>query len=74
VVEITLRKMKRDGVTIPFMVEKLLGPTAPHGMEEGFVDHFPLGGFLAELEEAKAEPAQAAPNKPKGKGKSAAKK
>src|SRR5438093_7396746 len=27
VVNITLRKMRRDGVPIPFMVERLLGPT-----------------------------------------------
>ncbi len=76
VVDITLRKMRRDGVPIPFMVEKLLGPSTPHGMSEGFVEHFPLGGFLAELEEAKTDKGGASrpPARPKTKGKSAAKK
>ena len=47
VVEITLRKMRRDGVPIPFMVEKLFHPTAvsKHHDEE---DMHP-DGFLAEL-------------------------
>lgn len=49
VVDITLRKMRRDGVPIPFMVEKLLHPVAPpkHGLAE---DGHPLGSFLSELE------------------------
>jgi Rrf2 family protein len=55
VVDITLRKMRRDGVPIPFMVERLLGPSAAVGGVPGFVDNFPLGGFLAELEEAKSD-------------------
>ena len=53
VVGITLRKMRRDGVAIPFMVEQLLhvSPTAKGGPT--FVDDNPAGGFLAELAEAK---------------------
>ena len=54
VVGITLRKMRRDGVAIPFMVEQLLhvSPTAKGGPT--FVDDNPAGGFLAELAESKA--------------------
>jgi Rrf2 family protein len=76
VVDITLRKMRRDGVTIPFMVEKLLGPGTPHNAPAGFVDEFPLGGFLAELEEAKSDQGGGArpPARPKGKGKAPGKK
>jgi Rrf2 family protein len=55
VVEITLRKMRRDGVSIPFMVEKLLSPAVALDGAPSFVEHLPLGGFLAELEEAKAD-------------------
>ncbi len=53
VVGITLRKMRRDGVAIPFMVEQLLhvSPTAKGGPT--FVDDNPAGGFLAELAESK---------------------
>ena len=48
VVEITLRKMRRDGVAIPFMVEQLLhAPVAKGGPT--FVEENPAGGFLAEL-------------------------
>ena len=48
VVEITLRKMRRDGVAIPFMVEQLLhAPVAKGGPT--FVEENPEGGFLAEL-------------------------
>jgi len=53
VVEITLRKMRRDGVPIPFMVEQLLHPGAGHGNDADLEDGFPTGGFLAELEQAK---------------------
>lgn len=76
VVDITLRKMRRDGVTIPFMVEKLLGPGTPHSAPAGFVDDFPLGGFLAELEEAKSDQGGGtrSPARPKTKGKAAGKK
>ena len=54
VVGITLRKMRRDGVAIPFMGEQLLhvSPTAKGGPT--FVDDNPAGGFLAELAESKA--------------------
>ena len=53
VVEITLRKMRRDGVPIPFMVEQLLSsPTAKGG--PAFVDENPAGGFLAELAQGTA--------------------
>lgn len=76
VVDITLRKMRRDNVPIPFMVEKLLGPGTPHTMPPGFVDEFPLGGFLAELEEAKTDKGGEGrpPARPKAKGKTPAKK
>jgi len=51
VVGITLRKMKRDGVPIPFMLEHLLeapvaGKNGPASKGKG-----PAGGFLAELGE-----------------------
>jgi hypothetical protein len=77
VVDITLRKMRRDGVPIPFMVERLLGPSSAVSGVPGFVDNFPLGGFLAELEEAKSDKhpgarAKEAP-KPKRVGKKVAK-
>jgi Rrf2 family protein len=50
VVEITLRKMRRDGVPIPFMVEQLLHPKPVVKGVPAFDEHHPLGGFLAELE------------------------
>ena len=53
VVEITLRKMRRDGVAIPFMVEHLLHAPVKKGGPT-FVDDNPAGGFLAELAESKA--------------------
>ncbi len=49
VVDITLRKMRRDGVPIPFMVEQLLGPPTPGQLRDPEEGH-PLGSFLAELE------------------------
>jgi Rrf2 family protein len=50
VVDITLRKMKRDQVPIPFMVEKLLH--APEPRSVGYrEDGHPIGSFLAELGE-----------------------
>jgi Rrf2 family protein len=52
VVEITLRKMRRDGVPIPFMMEKLLKPAPAHRGHPSMVEHIPLEGFLAELEGA----------------------
>jgi Rrf2 family protein len=53
VVEITLRKMRRDGVPIPFMVEKLFRPGTPEGLGTSFADENAVGGFLSELEQAK---------------------
>jgi Rrf2 family protein len=53
VVEITLRKMRRDSVPIPFMVEKLFHPGAPEVLGSIFADDNPVGGFLSELEQAK---------------------
>lgn len=49
VVDITLRKMRRDGVPVPFMVETLLRPNVPpaFGYDD---DGHPFGSFLAELE------------------------
>jgi hypothetical protein len=64
VVEITLRKMRRDGVPIPFMVEQLLHPKpAPQGVPS-YDEHNPLGGFLAELEELKTVPPAKPAKKP----------
>jgi Rrf2 family protein len=53
VVDITLRKMRRDGVPIPFMVEKLFHPGAPEALGIGFVGENAAGGFLSELAQAK---------------------
>src|SRR6478735_5537659 len=52
VVDITLRKMRRDNVPVPFMVEKLLHPAPPQALyrEEGH----PLGSFLQEMEELRS--------------------
>ena len=53
VVGITLRKMRRDGVPIPFMVEQLLSsPVAKGG--PALVEENPAGGFLAELAQGTA--------------------
>jgi Rrf2 family protein len=72
VVEITLRKMRRDGVPIPFMVEKLLQPKpAPVGIP-AFEELNPLGGFLAALEELNTS-AKPHARKPAGKAKAKAK-
>lgn len=49
VVEITLRKMRRDGTPIPFMLESLLGPVAPKVPVPSEEDH-PEGSFLNEFE------------------------
>jgi Rrf2 family protein len=59
VVNITLRKMRRDGVPIPFIMEQLLHPTPQAKDGPTFVDANPAGGFLAELEKA------VVPGKPK---------
>jgi Rrf2 family protein len=50
VVDITLRKMRRDGVPIPFMVEQLLHPKPAVVGVPSFEEDNPLGGFLSELE------------------------
>jgi Rrf2 family protein len=65
IVEITLRKMRRDGVPIPFIVAQLLPsvPTAKGGPT--FVDENPVGGFLAELAQGKAPAGSAARSKRK---------
>ena len=73
VVDITLRKMRRDGVPIPFIVERLLGPGVPHTKPSDFVEHMPEGGFLAELAGAKGD-RPATPAKRAVKAKRAAKK
>jgi Rrf2 family protein len=61
IVEITLRKLRRDGVQIPFMVEKLLhsNPGAPSVTT--FHDGHPEGGFLAELLQSSPVKQAAAP-------------
>src|SRR6478736_5540224 len=65
VVDITLRKMRRDKVPIPFMVETLLHPPSPR--DQGYrEDGHPLGSFLAELtgeDELEAVPPAARPAK-----------
>jgi Rrf2 family protein len=53
VVDITLRKMRRDGVPIPFMIEKLLHPPVKGTLKEPVEGH-PEGGFLAELEKMRS--------------------
>lgn len=47
VVEITLRKMRRDGVAIPFMEKQLLRPKV--GKRAVSDDEHPVGSFLSEL-------------------------
>ena len=49
VVGITLRKMRRDGVAIPFMVEQLLEAPPRRKARRAVVPGKPVGGFLAEL-------------------------
>lgn len=49
VVEITLRKMRRDKVPLPFMRETLLPATPPTGRVGEKLDENPLGSFLDEL-------------------------
>lgn len=56
IVEITLRKMKRDGVPIPFMIEQLLHPKPQVQGVPKYDEHHPTGGFLAELEGAPEVP------------------
>ena len=59
VVEITLRKMRRDGVPIPFMVEQLLEGSPGRKRRRALVVDNPAGGFLAALAEGQG-PAKAA--------------
>ena len=54
IVDITLRKMRRDGVPIPFMVEQLLQAKPAVQGVPSFEEDNPVGGFLAELEGLKA--------------------
>jgi Rrf2 family protein len=49
VVEITLRKLRRDGVPIPFMADRLLHPKPKQTGDISFHETNPEGGFLAEL-------------------------
>jgi len=48
IVDITLRKMRRDGVAIPFMAESLLSPPPRKGRGSCAADDAP-GGFPGEL-------------------------
>jgi Rrf2 family protein len=50
VVDITLRKMRRDGVPVPFMISQLLEPQAATHSVALFEEKNPQKGFLAELE------------------------
>lgn len=52
VVDITLRKMRRDKVPIPFMVEQLLHPTGQQGRRGQWDEEHPTGSFLDELARA----------------------
>lgn len=53
VVEITLRKMRRDGVPSPWMAQTLLQPKGPRAIYPE--DGHPIGSFLAELESGRSE-------------------
>ena len=52
VVAITLQKLRRDKVPIPFMIEQLLQPKEKAKGVPPFAEQFPAGSFLAELEMA----------------------
>ena len=59
IVEITLRKMRRDGVAIPFMVEQLLHPSpAPRKVHD---EEHPAGSFLSEMLNLRREKPAAKP-------------
>jgi hypothetical protein len=63
VVDITLRKMRRDNVPIPFEITPELAPVGPQQniyREEGH----PLGSFLQELEDLGAVGHQEVPKAP----------
>jgi Rrf2 family protein len=49
IVEITLRKLRRDGVPIPFTEAKLSPSEPKQSAEISFAEENPEGGFLAEL-------------------------
>jgi Rrf2 family protein len=49
IVEITLRKMRRDGTPIPFMLETLLRPTPPKVPAPPHEEAHPEGSFLDEF-------------------------
>ncbi|MDB6173098.1 MAG: BadM/Rrf2 family transcriptional regulator [Chthoniobacteraceae bacterium] len=49
IVEITLRKLKRDGIPMPFILQKLMAPTPTVAGDPTFAEENPEGGFLAEL-------------------------
>jgi Rrf2 family protein len=52
VVEITLKKMRRDGMPIPFMIQKLLHPPVAGKLRDPEDGHA-TGGFLSEMEKLK---------------------
>jgi Rrf2 family protein len=56
IVDITLRKMRRDNVPIPFVVERLLHPKPVAKGIPSFDEHHPMDGFLAEMEGLRASP------------------
>ncbi|MES2571784.1 MAG: Rrf2 family transcriptional regulator [Verrucomicrobiota bacterium] len=49
IVEITLRKLRRDGIPMPFILEKALAPAPVNSNDPTFAEENPEGGFLAEL-------------------------
>jgi Rrf2 family protein len=49
IVDITLRKMRRDGTPIPFMLETLLRPAPPKVPAPPHEDAHPVGSFLDEF-------------------------
>lgn len=49
IVEITLRKMRRDKISIPFTAEKAARRESKQGTDVTFAEENPEGGFLAEL-------------------------
>jgi Rrf2 family protein len=61
IVEITVRKMKRDGVTMPFMVNKPVTSIPCAKGDLSFAEENPEGGFLSEL--LRSGPAVAAATK-----------
>jgi Rrf2 family protein len=70
IVEITLRKLRRDGVSIPFTLAKPLAAGPRQSSPISFFDEHPEGGFLAELAslQTKGAPAQTSGPRPRKKG------